>query len=570
MFEFNLPVAFIPEDYREFLPTLATPAVDELLLAYERGATDMRRLHKQLMSDETRPILECFADGAEAYKKANVKGFWAMEFLELFNLDRAINARQEKFWFQLFDLCNLTNILPADLWEQWSDSFTGWRTFKSNGKSALGMPQFNRTNVFTVISLIEGHRANFFSMRIDAIWRALSGYHVTNWGGAFHKRFIMNNVFNEWGSVDHDKMRVVQDLYNACTTIMTGAEDPFYKVAGALESARGDHCGQWVEVIEGVLRIKGFMVGTLHAEIHPEIANRLNIALAYLHPNCLPDEAIIKRPRRKAGFGSRELIQATVPPQVRYYLRMTRQQQDDNGLWRLRFCKETPTAPKIGPTVKMMIDDVLGQVGGMRDGDDHLFDYAPADVIAELVATGEVPEKVSHQFYSTSADLAQEFVAWVGVESDAVCYETSAGTGGIAKHMPLQTYCVEVDRLRALSLDRQGFEVTQADFLKLKPSDLVGEVDAVLMNPPFAGRAWQDHFEHAVQFVRQGGVIGAILPEGAVRKMPSVMGLEVTYSEPLRNRFKDASISVVFAKWVRAVVSAPAQADYAFANVVGL
>ena len=137
------------------------------------------------------------------------------------------------------------------------------------------------------------------------------------------------------------------------------------------------------------------------------------------------------------------------------------------------------------------------------------------------------------------------------MKEGAICYETSAGTGSIAKQMPLQTFCVEIDRLRAMALDKMGFEVKQADFLRLAPSDLQGVADVVLMNPPYAGRAWQDHMEHAVQFVREGGTIGAILPEGAPRKMPSIAGIDVVYSEPKKNRFKDASVTVVFAKWVK-------------------
>ena len=67
-----------------------------------------------------------------------------------------------------------------------------------------------------------------------------------------------------------------------------------------------------------------------------------------------------------------------------------------------------------------------------------------------------------------------------------------------------------------------------------------------------------------MKFVRAGGVIGAILPEGARLKLPELEGGELVYSAPLKNRFKDASISVVFAKWVRAGIAAaskPVQAN---------
>jgi predicted RNA methylase len=466
----------------------------------------------------------------------------------MFDLSRAISARQEHYWFKLFDLCSFTNILPSELWNKWRDSFTAWRE-----KKGAGIPLFDRTTVYSCLSLVESHRANFFSMRVDAVWKALSGWHKTNWGGAFHDRFIIDWMFNEHGTCT-DKDRSFYDLINLCTTIITGAEDPFFNSYGVLRDARQHHCGEWVELLNGVLRIKAFKRGTLHCEIHPEIANKLNVALAYLHPNSLPDEATLKRPRRKTGFGSAQLVVTQIPRQVRSYLSECRQEQREDGLWVLKRCSSAHLFDRLSGAIKNMIDEALAQVGAVREGNIHLFDYPPIEVISEIIRTGEVPEKVSHQYYSTPTELAQEFIKWVDVEDSDICYETSAGTGGIAKHMPLQTYCVEVDRLRAIALDRMGFEVKNSDFLSLVPSDLYGEADVVLMNPPFAGRAWQDHFEHAVQFVKAGGLIGAILPEGAPLKMPAIQGLEVVYSEPMRNRFPDASISVVFAKWVKPAI----------------
>ena len=112
-----------------------------------------------------------------------------------------------------------------------------------------------------------------------------------------------------------------------------------------------------------------------------------------------------------------------------------------------------------------------------------------------------------------------------------------------------------------MALDQMGFEVTKGDFLKLLPADVDGLVDGVLMNPPFEGRAWQNHFEHAVQFVRQNGVIGAILPMGAIRKMPEIAGRKVIYSEVMKGRFPGTSIDVVFAKWVKSSVHSSSEED---------
>jgi predicted RNA methylase len=547
MFDFNMPVVAIPANYREFLPSLTTPAVDDLIRQYEQGEIEMRRLYQSLMSQENRGALESFAFGAKAYYQSTSKGhYWPMELLEMFNLSRAISARQESYWFQLFELCGLTSILPAALWEKWTDSFTGWRT-----PGGVAIPTFDRPTVYSALSLIEAHRANFFSMRVDSVWKSRSGWHRTNVGHVFHERGIYDRVYDEDGSTT-GRDRGFYDLFNLCSMIMSGVEDPFFDVDALLASARKNHCGEWVVAMDGVLRIRAYMRGTLHCEIHPEVATRLNIALAYIHGDALADEATLKPPRhRSTQFGGAALVRTIIPAQVRGYLAGCYCQHREDGLWLLRPGHAMNLINKLSGVVKGMIDEALTQIGGVRDGAGHLFDYAPADVVSEIVKSGTVPEKVSHQFYSTEPQTAAEFVEWVGVNEADLCYETSAGTGAIAKLMPLQTYCVEIDRLRAMALDKMGFEVKHADFLKLKPSDLNGPADTLLMNPPYAGRAWQDHIEHAVQFVKEGGVIGAILPEGAPLKMPKLHGLDVVYSAPMKNRFKGTSIGVVFAKWVK-------------------
>lgn len=556
MFEFNMPVAYIPENYRAFLPSIPTPAIDELIDTYERGEANMRELHAHIMSDEVRPTLQGFAKGAELYNKSKCKSvYWALDLVEMFDLQKAISARTETFWFELFDLCCLSKVLPSALWEQWRESFQAWRTPGKDGqKHMANIPTFDRSTVMRCLTLIEGHRANFFSMRVDALWKSLSGSHKTNLGSGFHKRFILANAFNEYGSTKNDQQRAIVDLINICSCVLTGADDPFFDVEPILLHARNKECGEWVDVMEGHLQFRAYMVGTLHVEVHPEIANRLNIALAYLHPNGLTDKIATKRPSRKSGFGSEELIRRPIGGQVRSYLRAVYCSQRADGLWQVTPGHAMFITSAMGSVIKGMIEEVLALIGGQREGNIHLFDYPPKEVIAEIVRTGEVPDKQSYQFYCTTTETAAEFVAWVGAEESAICYETSAGTGAIAKQMPLQTYCVEVDRLRAMALDKMGFEVKQADFLTLSPSDLHGEADYVMMNPPYAGRAWQDHFEHAAKFVRAGGTVAAILPEGAPRKMPTVAGMEVTYTMPKRNRFKDTSIEVVFAKWVRPLI----------------
>ena len=51
-----------------------------------------------------------------------------------------------------------------------------------------------------------------------------------------------------------------------------------------------------------------------------------------------------------------------------------------------------------------------------------------------------------------------------------------------------------------------------ANFLQVAPDP---RFDAVVMNPPFYGRHYKLHLDHAVRFLKPGGVLVCILPATA-------------------------------------------------------
>lgn len=71
----------------------------------------------------------------------------------------------------------------------------------------------------------------------------------------------------------------------------------------------------------------------------------------------------------------------------------------------------------------------------------------------------------------------------------------------------------EVDPTRAEITRRKGFGVMVANFLEIDPRP---EYDLILMNPPFCGKHYQQHVDHAKQFLKPGGALYAILPVTAV------------------------------------------------------
>ena len=71
---------------------------------------------------------------------------------------------------------------------------------------------------------------------------------------------------------------------------------------------------------------------------------------------------------------------------------------------------------------------------------------------------------------------------------------------------------IEYDAARAEQARAKGHSVMTANFLQVAPDP---RFDAVVMNPPFYGRHYKLHLDHAVKFLKPGGVLVCILPATA-------------------------------------------------------
>lgn len=143
------------------------------------------------------------------------------------------------------------------------------------------------------------------------------------------------------------------------------------------------------------------------------------------------------------------------------------------------------------------------------------------------------------QFFPTPAKVADRLCSKSGMPpgEDGICrvLEPSCGEGAImeaVKRYALSDnndyYCrvdncrkrpqmsvqgIEYDAGRAATARSKGFQVHTGNFLQVKPQPIF---DVVLMNPPFYGKHYQAHVEHARKFLKPDGVLYAVLPESAV------------------------------------------------------
>lgn len=137
------------------------------------------------------------------------------------------------------------------------------------------------------------------------------------------------------------------------------------------------------------------------------------------------------------------------------------------------------------------------------------------------------------QFYRTPDSVADLLVSKASPQDGMRVLEPSCGDGAILDALRRYVdreryYCretntrrahsiratgVEVDPGRAEIARGKGYGVQTANFLQVAPS---ATFDMVLINPPFYGKHYQKHIEHALKFLKPGGVLYAILPITAV------------------------------------------------------
>lgn len=438
----------------------------------------------------------------------------------LFALDPAVKALDAAYWQRALELTDVIEAMPAKRREEWHRLVTEHET-----------PPFSRESVVSTLQDLLAQRHRFFAERVDGIFQSLSREHVTNRPEGFSKRMIIAYVIS-MGMAEYGRACTIGDLRCVIARFM-GRDEPRYNdTARAIEFARRERCGEWTVLDGGALRMRVYKNGNAHLEVHPEMAWRLNAVLASLYPNAIPEEHR-RRPKRKPPKDF-VLYSRPLPFAVIELLTDGSVQRDEPHVFRLHY-----NAPK-NPAHREACD-VLAVLGGVqwRDGT-FVFDYPVSPVLREVAASGMLPDQRAHQYYPTPRELAERVVAAAEIEPHHTVLEPSAGQGAIAELLPISATLLEISDLHCEILRAKGRDPIRADFLRWSPGR---RFDRIVMNPPFAGGAWDRHLEHAAELVAAGGRIVAVLPAGAPARRGLLPGWSCTWSDP--EPFPGTSIEVV-------------------------
>lgn len=185
------------------------------------------------------------------------------------------------------------------------------------------------------------------------------------------------------------------------------------------------------------------------------------------------------------------------------------------------------------------VNKVLEACGGTwnRKAKAHVFaGLGEGDVdaaIEQVLATGEVlVAKSDLCFFPTPVALARRLVKAIGVEPGHVVLEPSAGTGRIVDAINEAggiSQAAERDpKMRAALKGRARWVYDVESYRPVRPTDVDDFMtissdntayDRVAMNPPFTKSGLGDgldHVLHALKFLKPGGKLGAIMPQGVV------------------------------------------------------
>lgn len=122
------------------------------------------------------------------------------------------------------------------------------------------------------------------------------------------------------------------------------------------------------------------------------------------------------------------------------------------------------------------------------------------------------------QYYPTPRHVAERLCERV-ILKNANVLDPSCGCGRLLdaaiRAGASSTFGIEYDRNRALESKKKGHSVVIRNFLEVQEPAECDKYDVVMMNPPFFGKHYFKHIEHARKFVKKGGKLVSVLPATA-------------------------------------------------------
>lgn len=525
----------VVDDSSTFFAPVASDLVDGLVGQYQAERARIAHVAAFVNEAVNGSVLHYFLEG----NRSEDRGRHSLQLgaQQLFQEAGAVGALNSTYWSKALSLTDVREMMPQKRRTEWDTQILEQKC-----------PDFEEETVRSTLMGLLNMRAQFFGERVDGIFRGLSGEHVTNAPEAFGKRMIVAHVLSDYGTTNHNVCGLISDLRCVIAKFM-GREEPGWRLTEHLVRGLCGRWGEWVPVDGGALRIRLYKKGTAHLEVHPDMAWRLNGVLASLYPAAIPAQFRQRPKKRSKDF---DMLRRPLPARVLEVLADAKAARERVGTgWpeRYRTVPQSLALP-YGSKGAAAWDEaarVLESLGGVRQpGGWFEFDYAPEDVMQDLIASGCLPDRVAHQFFWSPPAVVAKCEEMARLDLDGENLEPSAGHGHLAAFLPKErTTCVEISPLHCAILRAKGFDTEQADFLQWAPQAAAAgrRFDRVVMNPPFSDGRALAHVEAAATLLRHGGRLVAVLP-ASMRGQDLVPGFGCEWSEVIAGAFAHTSAAV--------------------------
>jgi len=144
------------------------------------------------------------------------------------------------------------------------------------------------------------------------------------------------------------------------------------------------------------------------------------------------------------------------------------------------------------------------------------FDRAKTYYYGRLKRNSKTKALEGKDYFATPEPIGYKMVEWAGARPGESMLEPSAGHGAIGRFFPDTTSNTFVEPSPSLSTEAKVNTSGRFEVMNFEDLAINNKYDAVVMNPPFGvgGKTAYDHIRKAVQHLRDGGRIVALVPDG--------------------------------------------------------
>lgn len=494
--------------------TDVTVRLDSIFNRYESDKVEIINLSKLLNANQN--IVDHFFRG-----NTDIRGYQYGGFEKLEGALASLNA---SYWSEVMSMTNILDLMPADKKSDWGTLIHEMKT-----------PPFERKMVTDTLMSLYDSRDILMAEKVDSVFKNLSSKHVTNSPMAFRERMIMSYFITSYDIINSTKLDYIHDLRTVVAQLR-GTKLPHYSNTSTVLHylKQTGSFGKWHEYDGGAFKIRIYKVGTVHIEVHPEIAMKLNRLLSLLYPN------VIASKDRKEKVAKKDIVLRDVAIS---YGTADIIANFAKGRFTGRYSLFNYDEEKFKELL-----DVLKFIGGEVIDNYCYFKYNPSEVLMEIARTLCYPDPESHQYFPTKETMRITAQTMLGMDKYLSVLEPSAGQGNLLEglgHYNNRITVIDISSVQCEVLKAKGYKnVLNMDFL-----DYEGEkFDRIIMNPPFTKNQALDHVKKAYEVLNNDGILVAILPASFNNKKFLGDDIKINFSPIFKEEFDNTGVSTVIAQ----------------------